>query len=98
MQMAAVSANRYAGVKHICIEAGRGTGKSTILGWFVKEAAKQMPRATGVLVGATFVQIKSRTFPSTKEGLEMFGFSSSQLVEQRGALLQWFYIGACISR
>ena len=74
MQMAAVSANRYAGVKHIYIEAGRGTGKSTILGWFVKEAAKQMPRATGVLVGATFVQIKSRTFPSTKEGLEMFGF------------------------
>ena len=74
MQMTAVSANRYAGVKHICIEAGRGTGKSTILGWFVKEAVKQMPRATGVLVGATFVQIKSRTFPSTKEGLEMFGF------------------------
>ena len=84
MQMTAVSANRYAGVKHICIEAGRGTGKSTILGWFVKEAVKQMPRATGVLVGATFVQIKSRTFPSTKEGL---AFSVPQLVEQRGALL-----------
>ena len=73
MQMAAVEANRYGRVKNICIEAGRGTGKSTILGWFVKEAVRQMPRATGVLVGATFVQIKSRTFPSTKEGLEMFG-------------------------
>ena len=66
MQMAAVSANRYAGVKHICIEAGRGTGKSTILGWFVKEAAKQMPRATGVLVGATFVQRAWRCLAVTK--------------------------------
>ena len=73
MQMVAVEANRVGKVKNICIEAGRGTGKSTILGWFVKEAVRQMPRATGVLVGATFVQIKSRTFPSTKEGLEMFG-------------------------
>jgi len=55
------------------IEAARGTGKSTILGWFLKEAARQMPRATGVIVGETFVQIKTRTLPSTKEGLEMFG-------------------------
>ena len=70
--MAAVQSNRF-GVKKIYIEAGRGAGKSTILGWFVKEAAKQLPRATGVLVGSTFVQIKSRTFPSTKEGLEFFG-------------------------
>lgn len=73
MQLAAIESNRVGGVKKIYIEAGRGAGKSTILGWFVKEAARQMPRATGVLVGSTFVQIKSRTFPSTKEGLEMFG-------------------------
>lgn len=73
MQMAAVEANRLGKVKHLTIEAGRGTGKSTILGWFVKEAVRQLPRATGILVGSTFVQIKSRTFPSTKEGLEMFG-------------------------
>ncbi|MDO4782564.1 MAG: hypothetical protein Q4A09_05015 [Capnocytophaga felis] len=72
MQMAAVQSNRF-GVKKINIEAGRGAGKSTVLGWFVKEAVRQMPRATGVLVGSTFVQIKSRTFPSTKEGLEFFG-------------------------
>lgn len=72
MQMAAVQSNRF-GVKKINIEAGRGAGKSTVLGWFVKEAVRQMSRATGVLVGSTFVQIKSRTFPSTKEGLEFFG-------------------------
>ena len=83
MQMAAVEANRYGRVKNICIEAGRGTGKSTILGWFVKEAVRQMPRATGVLVGATFVQIKSRTFPSTKEGLEMFGLEEVDYVVGR---------------
>ncbi|MDO5509553.1 MAG: hypothetical protein Q4F57_02545 [Weeksellaceae bacterium] len=70
--MAAVQALKN-GRKYINIEAGRGAGKSTILGWYVKEAVKQMPRATGVLVGATFTQIKSRTFPSTKEGLELFG-------------------------
>jgi len=32
-----------------------------------------MPRSTGIIVGETFVQIKSRTLPSTKQGLEMFG-------------------------
>lgn len=72
LQMASIQALNY-GRKYINIEAGRGSGKSTILGWYIKEAVKQMPRATGVLVGATFTQIKSRTFPSTKEGLEMFG-------------------------
>lgn len=72
LQMGAIQALR-AGRKYINIEAGRGAGKSTILGWYIKEAVKDMPRATGVLVGATFTQIKARTFPSTKEGLEMWG-------------------------
>ena len=60
-------------VKTIILEWARGTGKSTILGWYMKEAVIQMPRATGVLVGETYQQILSRTLPSTKEGLEMFG-------------------------
>lgn len=60
-------------IKTIVLEWARGTGKSTILGWFVKEAVKQMPRATGILVGETYQQILSRTLPSTKAGLEMFG-------------------------
>ena len=73
MQLAAVLANQRYKIPNITIEAARGSGKSTVLGWFVKEAARQMPRSTGVIVGETFVQIKSRTLPSTKEGLEMFG-------------------------
>ncbi|MRJ09742.1 hypothetical protein EDL98_01370 [Ornithobacterium rhinotracheale] len=59
--------------KIIFIEAGRGAGKSTILAYFILLAVKEMPRATGILVGATFTQIKTRTFMSTKEGLEKFG-------------------------
>jgi hypothetical protein len=57
--------------KHL--EWGRGTGKSTILGWFMKEFVRQMPRATFFLVGETYTQILNRTLPSTKEGLEMWG-------------------------
>lgn len=74
LQMTAVLANKRYGIKNIFIEAGRGVGKSTILAWYIQEAMKQMPRATGVLVGETYIQIKSRTLPSTKEGLEMLGF------------------------
>lgn len=73
MQGAAVMANKKLRIPNINIEAGRGAGKSTVLGWFLKEAAKQMPRSTGIIVGETFVQIKTRTLPSTKEGMEMFG-------------------------
>lgn len=61
------------GINRLYLEWGRGTGKSTILGWCVKEAVYQLPRATGILVGQTYTQILSRTLPSTKEGLEMFG-------------------------
>jgi hypothetical protein len=60
-------------IKTIVLEWARGTGKSTVLGWFVKEAVKQMPRATGIIVGETYQQMLSRTLPSTKAGLEMFG-------------------------
>lgn len=73
MQMTAILVNHKYGVKNINVEAGRAAGKSTVLGWFVKEAVRQMPRSTGVIVGETFVQIKTRTLPSTKEGMEMFG-------------------------
>lgn len=65
--------NTQVWIKTIVLEWARGTGKSTVLGWFVKEAVKQMPRATGIIVGETYQQILSRTLPSTKAGLEMFG-------------------------
>ena len=60
-------------IKTIVLEWARGTGKSTILGWFIKEACIQMPKASGILVGETYMQILSRTLPSTKEGLSMVG-------------------------
>lgn len=72
-QLFAIQANRIAKKPNIYLEMGRGSGKSTILGWFMKECVRQMPRSTGVLVGETYKQILSRTFPSTKEGMEMFG-------------------------
>lgn len=73
MQASAVLANTKLKIPNITIEAARGTGKSTVIGWFIKEAVKQMPRSTGVIVGETFIQIKARTLPSTKEGMEMWG-------------------------
>ncbi|WP_260440200.1 hypothetical protein [Elizabethkingia meningoseptica] len=73
MQMTGIICNQRYSIPNITIEAARGSGKSTVLGWFIKEAVRQMPRSTGVIVGETFVQIKSRTLPSTKEGMEMFG-------------------------
>lgn len=73
MQMMAILVNHRYGIKNVNVEAGRAAGKSTVLGWFVKEAVRQMPRSTGIIVGETFVQIKTRTLPSTKEGMEMFG-------------------------
>ncbi|MGP2569974.1 hypothetical protein ACT4R9_05560 [Ornithobacterium rhinotracheale] len=72
LQMISVQALNF-GRKNIFIEAGRGAGKSTILAYYITIAVKEMPRATGILVGATFTQIKTRTFMSTKEGLELFG-------------------------
>lgn len=56
------------------LEWGRGTGKSTILGKYIADCVTQMPRSTGVLVAASYAQIKTRTLPSTIHGLEMHGF------------------------
>lgn len=72
-QLFAIEANRVGKKKYIYLEWGRGTGKSTILGWYLKECVRQMPRSTGVIVGETYQQMLSRTLPATKEGLEMFG-------------------------
>jgi len=60
-------------IKTIVLEWGRGAGKSTILGWFIKEAVKQMPKATGIIVGETYQQILAKTLQTTKAGLTMVG-------------------------
>ena len=55
------------------LEAGRGWGKSTILGKKMRDFVVNLPRTTIALVGVTYSQILSKTLPSTIEGLEMFG-------------------------
>lgn len=55
------------------LEGGRGLGKSVIIGRIMKEQVENLPRATGVLVGATYVQMLTRTLPSTINGLRMHG-------------------------
>ena len=72
-QMQAVAEVEIFRKKYIYLEYARGTGKSFILAFFILKAVKEMPRATGVLVGSSYVQILSRTLPSTKEGLSNFG-------------------------
>lgn len=59
--------------QEIYLEWGRGAGKSTILGKYMRDMVISMPRASFALVGATYMQILSRTLPSTKEGLAMYG-------------------------
>lgn len=54
------------------LEWARGSGKSTILGYFARKFVVQMPRASFFLAGCTYSQILSKTLPSTIEGLEMF--------------------------
>lgn len=62
------------GKKYCFLKMGRGAGKSTMLAMAIIKCVQQMPRSTGVLVGETYQQILSRTFQSTKEGLEMLGW------------------------
>lgn len=73
LMQAAVTEAIMDGVKEIDIEAARGSGKSTVLGKKIHTNVKEMPKSTGVIVGETFVQIKTRTLASTKEGLKMYG-------------------------
>lgn len=56
------------------LEWGRGTGKSTILARAIIDNVTQLPRSTGVLVAETYAQIKTRTLPSTIQGLEQHGY------------------------
>lgn len=55
------------------LEWGRGSGKTTYLGYDSLQLVKQMPRASFAMVGSTYSQILSRFMPAIKEGLELFG-------------------------
>jgi hypothetical protein len=55
------------------LEWGRGTGKTTYLGYDTSQVLKQLPKASGAMVGSTYSQILSKFLPAMKEGLELFG-------------------------
>jgi hypothetical protein len=60
--------------KHTVLNFARGVGKSTIMSRRISDCVHQMPRSTGVIVGCTYAQIKTKTLPSTIKGLEMHGW------------------------
>jgi hypothetical protein len=60
--------------KQSSLEWGRGGGKSTVLGYRMKDVVNHLPRAKFGIVGSNYAQILSRTLPSTIEGLELLGF------------------------
>jgi hypothetical protein len=68
-QMYAVAAQ----VRTLMLEWGRGTGKSTVLGYFMRGMATTMPRGKFYLVGTSYKAMLSDTLPSTLEGLERLG-------------------------
>ena len=88
-QLAAVLAVTVLKKTKIYLEWGRGTGKSFILAFFMKEMVKQMPGACFALVGSTYQQILARTLPSTKKGLTVLGIHEGvdYVVGKNGAKL-----------
>ena len=57
----------------LCIEWGRGTGKTTMYGYRWAQIAAEMPRSTGLMIGPTYQSILTRIVPSLVAGLELFG-------------------------
>lgn len=55
------------------LEWGRGTGKSTVLAWFMREMMMGMPRGKFYLTGTTFKAMLGETLPSTRASLERMG-------------------------
>ena len=72
-QLAAVLSVTVLKKTKIYLEWGRGTGKSFILAFFMKEMVKQMPGASFALVGSTYQKILSETLKTTKNGLTLLG-------------------------
>lgn len=54
-------------------ECGRGAGKTTVLGDFIRKGITQMPRAKGIMIGLTFKSMDELSLPSLKYALELQG-------------------------
>jgi hypothetical protein len=88
-QLAAYVAVAFLKKKKIFLEWARGTGKSFIISYFMREMVIQMPRGAFALVGSSYQQILSRTLPSTKKGMEVLGLYENidYVVGKNGAKL-----------
>jgi hypothetical protein len=53
---------------------GRGTGKSFVIGWEIKDILRLMPRSITSVTGRTFGQLLTRTLPSSFKLLEKLGY------------------------
>jgi len=52
----------------------RGIGKTTLLGWIIKNVVEDMPRSANALVARTYIQALTRTIPAVIGGLETFNY------------------------
>jgi hypothetical protein len=58
--------------------AGRGTGKSYIIGVDMDRIVRKMPRSISAITGQTYGQIMTRTLPSTLKCLELLGYEKGK--------------------
>jgi len=54
---------------------GRGSGKTHGIGYVIGDAARLMPRGTGILLGPTFDLIKNTSLGAVKNSLRAYGYS-----------------------
>lgn len=59
------------GSRVLLIRAGRGTGKTTILGLRLTNCVQTIPRSTGLFLGNSIKQLYIRTLPNTTKSIEM---------------------------
>lgn len=61
-------------VKHLDLEWGRGTGKTTVFAHFGREIVTDMPRSVGQWVVPSYRKFLTEIIPSWIHGMEMQGF------------------------
>ena len=60
--------------KRKTFQGGRGSGKTSTLGFVVGQGFERLPRAKGGLVGLTYVQLDTVVLPGIKEALSWLGY------------------------
>ncbi len=60
------------------VTAGRGTGKTTYLGWEMYDCFSGMPKSLGAFTGPTYAMLLSKIFPSAKKVLKGMGLKEDR--------------------